>query len=161
MKMARKEMKYTAQLVHLKQKGNLRVIAIKNAVTVKNRPNLQSTRTVTTNLESMNPITKKQAKPSRMVRESPRAMCGVGCEFELAVALNQRPTQSKKHHSISPVHFAMLMLNHQSSACNSSSSTSLLVGEFRNRGSSFDKIGTIYVRMILKNSFAFEFKFMF
>lgn len=46
------------------------VMAIKNAVTVKNSPNFLSTRTVTTNLESMNSITKKQVKQSKIATES-------------------------------------------------------------------------------------------
>lgn len=46
------------------------VMAIKNAVTVKNSPNFLSTRTVTRNLESMNSLTKKQVKQSKIATES-------------------------------------------------------------------------------------------
>ena len=56
------------------------VMAIKNAVTVKNSLNFLSTRTVTTNLEPMNSLTKKQVKQSKIATESKSRDVG-SCEW--------------------------------------------------------------------------------
>ena len=55
-------------------------MAIKNAVTVKRSPNFLSTRTVTTNLESMNSLTKKHVKQSKISTESKSRDVG-SCEW--------------------------------------------------------------------------------
>lgn len=139
-------------------------MAIKNAVTVKNRPNLWSTRTVTTNLESMNSLTKKQAKPSWTVRESQRS--DVWSWMWIWIGSSAIPiANAKQKATIALVQFILRCSCSCSTtnpgSCSSSSSTSLSVVDVGNRGSNFDKTGTIYVINILKNSFAFEFKFMF
>ena len=56
------------------------VMAIKNAVTVKNKPRFCSTMAVTTKLEWMNSLTKKEEKPSKIARERQRRPVG-SCEW--------------------------------------------------------------------------------
>jgi hypothetical protein len=46
------------------------VMAMKNVVAVKNTPNFSSTWAVTKNLDLMNLLTKKEAKASKIARES-------------------------------------------------------------------------------------------